>query len=120
MESVLEIEKKDNILFIKATGTYNRVEFRSFPELMLDICNKECITKIIFDAIELKGTDISQIDRFIMGKEIARYLGFKIKLAVVWPEKDINKFTETVVINRGGLIRVFGDIENAENWLLSK
>ena len=59
------------------------------------------------------------MDRFFVGEKIANVLGGKIKLAVVWPEKDINKFAENVAINRGGNICVVGDIETAKKWLLS-
>ena len=55
-----------------------------------------------------------------MGEKSAKILGYKIKVAVVWPEKHINKFAETVSFNRGGNMYVVGDIKKAIEWILSK
>jgi len=42
-----------------------------------------------------------------------------INIAVVWPGKYIDKFAETVVLNRGGKMYVAGDLKTAEEWLLN-
>jgi hypothetical protein len=54
-----------------------------------------------------------------VGEKIAEMFPI-IKLAVAWPEKDIDKFAETVATNRGGFIQVVPDVETAEKWLLTR
>ena len=58
------------------------------------------------------------MERFLLGEELAKIIKYKIKIAVVWPEKRINRFTETVAFNRGSIMRTFGNIQQAEKWLL--
>jgi len=87
-------------------------------KIILDECEKEKKYKILINALNVAGTNIPTMDRFFIGEEIAKVIGPKIKIAVVWPEQDIDKFGETVAVNRGGFIRVLGNIASAEKWLV--
>ena len=60
------------------------------------------------------------MDRFLLGQEIVKQIGINYKMAIVWQKKYINYFTETVVQNRGGNCKLFGDTKNTLNWLISK
>ena len=101
------------------TGEYNSSDFHSYPKTILAECEKERMSKVLVNALEVKGTNISTMDRFFLGEEISKTFGPKIKIAVAWPAQDINKFAETVALNRGAYIRVMGDINSAEKWLTS-
>lgn len=59
------------------------------------------------------------MDRFFIAEKLASHIGGKLKLAIVWPEEHINKFAETVAVNRGGIINVVDTIDAAKKWLLS-
>jgi hypothetical protein len=69
--------------------------------------------------LDVEGTDVSVMDRFILGEKVAELLSYKIKAAVVWPENDITKFAETVASNRGGKLIVVGNEDDALKWLLA-
>ena len=89
-----------------------------YLQIILDTCKNEGMNKVLVDALTLKRTNAPTMDRFFLGQTVAALLGPKIKLAVVWPKEHINKFGETVAVNRGSWINVVGDVETAQNWLL--
>ena len=100
------------------TGKYDKGEFLSFPELLRARCEKEGIYKILINGLGVKGSNLSTADRYFIGERIGLILQDRIKIAVVWPEKSIDKFAETVALNRGGDMLVVGEYEKAVNWLL--
>lgn len=102
------------------SGEYDRDEFLSYPKLILEECEKEKIYKIIVDGLKVRGTNAPTMDRFFMGEAIASLLRGKVKLAIVWPKEHINKFAETVAVNRGTSMKVVDTIDAAHEWLLSK
>jgi hypothetical protein len=91
----------------------------SLPKMILEKCQQENISKALINLLDLIATDFPTMDRFEVGKEIARVLHADIKLAVAGPQRLINKFAETVAVNRGALINVVSDLKTAEDWLLS-
>ena len=117
---------KSNFLFVKndiyitlvIAGEYDKEEFLSYPQLVLEQCQKEGLNKVLVDGSSLSGTDVPTMDRFFIGEEIAKQLRFKVKLAIVWPKEHINRFTETVAVNRGGSMIVVDTVDAAHNWLI--
>ena len=112
-------EQKQDYLYLTISGDYNKDDFRRFPKIIMDECEKTGAEKVLINALNVSGTNVPAMERFYMGEEIARVIGSKVKIAVAWPEKDINKFAENVAVNRGGNICVLGDLVSAENWLLA-
>src|SRR5882724_4448208 len=110
MKSKYSFEKREGYLYLAVLGEYDKTDFLSYPKLIKDECEKEKIYKIIFDGSNVKGTNVPTIDRFFIGEEVANTLGSKIKLAVVWPAEHINKFVETVALNRGAYIWIFSNL----------
>lgn len=73
-------------------------------------------TKVLLDTMTVSG--LSEMEKFFAGEQGAKILGHKIKTAVVSPQEKINKFMETVAVNRGARLRVFGSEPEALEWLL--
>lgn len=119
MKSVHSMEKKKEYLYFTISGEYDRADFTSYAALILKECGKQNVHKVLINALQVSGTDLSIMERYIVGEYIAQLFPSSIKLAVVWPEEDINKFAETVAVNRGVFIRVFPDVAVAEHWLLN-
>ena len=95
------------------------MEFLAYPTIVKAECEKEKIYKVLINALDVIGTDAPTVDRFLIGEKIANVIGPKIKLAAVWPEKDIDKLAETVALNRGGDFYVVSNVEAAKDWLLN-
>ncbi len=119
MKSHYSIEKRPGYLYMVVSGEYDLSDFKEYFKIVMERCEKEKIFKIIVNNLDVKGTDIPMVHRFVLGEEIARVIGSKIRGAVVWPTNDVDRFTETVAKNRGGNMQLFGDLESAEHWILS-
>ncbi len=120
MKSELIIEKKANFLYYTLSGEYDKNDFMLYPKMVADDCEKEQIYNVLINALKVNGTNLPTMDRYFLGETIAKLLGPKIKLAVVWPGQHINKFTENVAVNRGTQILVVSEVETAKIWLLKE
>ena len=120
MKSELVIERKANYLYFTLSGEYDKNNFMSYPQKVAEVCEREKIHNVLINALNVSGTNLPTMDRYFLGESIALLLGPKIKLAVIWPNQHINKFVETVAVNRGAQILVVGDIETAKQWLLKE
>ena len=102
------------------SGEYDFLEFKSYLKIIHAKCLEEEVSKILFDARDVLSIDIKTMERYFLGTEAAEILQYKIKIAVVWENEYTNYFFETVAINRGANVKIFGNIEPATNWLLAK
>ena len=100
------------------SGEYDISDFKEYFKIALERCEKENTFNLIVNNLSVKGTDIPMTHRFALGEEIGKVIGSRIKGAVIWPMKDVDRFTETVAKNRGGNMQLFGDFESAEKWIL--
>jgi hypothetical protein len=67
--------------------------------------------------------DISAIDMYILGEKLIELAPKNISVAFVdeqIQQLEMNKFTETVVYNRGGKGKAFADKKEAIKWLLEQ
>ena len=119
MKSQFEYESKGDYLIFNIKGRYNRREFLTFPDVIKNRCEQENIYKVLINGLSVHGSNLSTTDRYFIGEKIGMVLQSRIKLAVVWPEKSIDKFAETVALNRGGNMRVLGSFDEAVEWLLA-
>lgn len=120
MKSQYVFDKRKNYLALVITGEYDKDEFMSYPKLILEEAEKENVNKVLIDILQLKGTNIPLMDRFFIAERISTQIGGKVKLAIAWPKEHINKFAETVAVNRGGLMNVVDTVDAAQEWLLNE
>lgn len=71
------------------SGQYDKDEFLSYPDLILEKWEKENVRKVLVDGLGLRGTNIPIIDRFFIAQNIANALRGKVRVAVVWPKEHI-------------------------------
>jgi hypothetical protein len=76
--------------------------------------------KLLVNVKEVDFTNLSTMERYFIGEEIANIVSYKLSVAVVAPEEIITKFIETVATNRGINILVVSDLETAADWLKSQ
>lgn len=110
-------DEKDH-LKITLSGEYDFDDFVIYLKIIYAKCENEGNYKMLLDALDVEGIDIPTIERYYMGIEAAEQLNYKVKLAVVWHNEYVNYFWETVAINRGANVGVFGSTQLAIKWLL--
>ena len=93
--------------------------FMTYIDIIQSQCEKENMKKILVDLLNVSDINVPTMDRFYMGEKIAKVLGSKIKIAVVGPKEQINKFGENVAVNRGGRLFVAESFETARHWLFN-
>ena len=120
MKSNYLFEKHDNYITLVISGEYDKDDFLLYPKLILEKCEKENVDKILVDGSTLSGTNLPTMDRFFIAENIANLLRARVKLAVVWPKQHINRFAETVAVNRGSSMIVVDTLGAAHKWLLSE
>ena len=116
-ESEYTVEKKSDYVYLKITGVYNSHEFLGYPKIMLDSCRKFDSNRLLLDAQEVDFTNLSTMERYFLGEELAKVISYRLAVAIVVPEEIITKFLETVATNRGANMFVVSDLKTAEAWL---
>jgi predicted DNA-binding transcriptional regulator AlpA len=114
------MEKREGYLYFVITGQLDRKEFSTYAKIVIEACQTQKINKILVNALQMSGTNLTTMERYLIGEKVAEIFPPAIKISVAWPEKDIDKFAETVATNRGGFINVEPDLERAEKWLLMR
>ena len=92
MESKYSFEKKEKYLMMTITGDYAKEDFMAYADIILARCEKENVKKILIDGMSVNYANMTTMDRFFIGEKIADVIGPKIKLTIVSPRENINKF----------------------------
>ena len=127
-ESIIEIgayqlcyDEREQYLYVFLQGAVEELEnslvvFSSIAQQ----CKERGFNKLLIE--EDLGTNLPFVDMYNFASQVPE-LGFRgIKVAVAdrhIEQFDDNVFGETVAVNRGSLVRVFRDSDEAEKWLLS-
>lgn len=119
LSSDIIYEENENYLQIRYRGYKNIEEFFDSLEKALDICKKRKYSNLILDLFDVDFSKIQEMDRFYAGEKIA-YLFNKpnlIKIAVLAPKENQDKFAENVAANRGAILKAFSDKNDALDWI---
>ncbi len=111
-----QITVQENYLFIEYSEPYQLESFIALMQEVAEICRREKIGKILVDAHGMEGK-ISTIDRFKLGVAGADVFRGIAQVAIFYRKEELNWFAETVGINRGANVRVFGEPDEASKWL---
>ena len=119
MSIAYQIQDQGVFLKVKAVGTCDNLE--QLKEYVLAIhhaAQSAGLTRALVDEREL-CYHLSTIDSFESGSFVAEMapLGLKIAVTCNLEGKADTEFWETVAVNRGAEIKIFDDIESAEEWL---
>jgi len=119
MKSNYFFVKENNHIVMTVSGEYDFDDFKTYLKIIYAKCEQEKIFKMLLNALDVEGIDIPTLERYFLGVEVAEQLTYKIKLAVVWHSEYINYLGETVAVNRGGNVGVFGKADQAMAWLVT-
>jgi len=110
-------KQEDGYILLKATGRYNRKEVQDLSNsIHAQLADNEC-KNLLVDISEMSGK-IPNIDRFLLGEYVAKFRESGYRIALVYRAEGINKFFETVAVNRAIKIIVVPDIQAGLTWLI--
>lgn len=110
------IEDRETYLFVKYAGPYQLNVLLRLMDEVAEACLEMGHNKVLVDLREMPGK-ISTMDRFQLGVHGSERFRKTAQVAVVYRGEEINRFAETVGLNRGIHARIFSDIEEAQVWL---
>jgi hypothetical protein len=118
MSQRLKIVNVEDRLHITFSGPFSVEAGKKSIDAMVAACKREGSTKVLFDCRPMTGV-LQVLDRFDMGEYGASTIPHFVKVAMLGREDQIlpDKFFETVARNRGLLLAVFSEIDEAIAWL---
>ncbi|MBT8281783.1 MAG: hypothetical protein KJO16_09405 [Muriicola sp.] len=120
MVSSYSVENKEDHLVIIVEGNYDYWEFLEYPHQILKTCKEYECDKVLVDLSSVKSEEIALIELFFLGEKIAKVLGKRVMLALIWKRESLSDFLVDVATNRSARLKVFDTVKRAEYWLLHK
>ena len=118
-ESSYTLETRSDYIVMRITGVYNSRQFLGYPQIMLDACRKADVKKILVDATLVDFSNLSTMERYLLGEEFGQVVSYHLAIAILVREELITNFLETVATNRGAKMFVSSENDKALAWLAS-
>ena len=119
---VIQFDYREKYLSALVSGEKDSLEVSlMFWKDIFNECETKKYKRILIS--ENFKNDISAIDMYILGEKLIEMAPKNISVAFVdaqIQQLEMNKFTETVIYNRGGKGKAFADQHEAEKWLLEQ
>ena len=121
MSYSLSNEKKDDILWVTATGTRNLETILAMSKDIQVACVENKVKKVLIDVRGLEGR-LNMTNQYrLVANEFPKMRNRSVithnAIVDLKEFKDSYKFLELVAHNRGYLLRIFSDPEQAITWL---
>ena len=114
---LIAIKYTPQCAYFKLTGTYKLEKMMELIRSMYERCPGRNIQSLLLDITGLEG-DIPTLDRFTFGTCVAEQnKKNNISLAVLDNKKNIDRFAETVAVNRGVRFFMTSSKDKAVAWL---
>ena len=119
MKTQLSFEIFDDYLKIHLSGEISYDEISDLLVTIKKLAEENNRTRILVDAMNVSNTNMPVMEKFHVGELSVDIFGYKNKIALVSKPEHINKFMETVAVNRGVRLYVVGNEQDALRWLLN-
>ena len=113
------VTQETGYLSLKVTGAYSLSDFEALANRVMVESAKNNLRNILLDIVEVSG-NVPTLDRFFLGEYVSRLWQPSLRVAIVYRAKDIDKFFETVAVNRATQTIVVPDLQTAWEWLTKK
>ena len=120
MVSSFSIVNQLGYLEIAIQGNYDFWEFIDYPQLIRKSCDENHCNKILIDVTPVKAEEVSLIELFFIGEQIAKVLASDVLVALIWKRESLSDFLLDVATNRAAKFKVFDNRKSAEYWLTQK
>ena len=110
---------QDGTLFVKASGyDEDLADVQQYGLALIAECQKQGVTRLLCDERELEYR-LNTIDTYDAAAVIAEHAPRVCRVAIVCHPKMLQDALdwETFAVNRGLIVRVFSDLDEARNWL---
>lgn len=118
----LSFEYRPQYLHVSVRGENDSYEIsKQYWQEIAAECKKTDCKKVLIE--EDIAENLTMSDTYRLASEIPQFGFFGIRIAFVDlrdEQKQLNQFGETVASNRGLLVRVFNNADDAEKWLSSE
>lgn len=110
------IEGRNGYLYVEYSEPYQFNTLIAMMKEVIAICEKEDYQKFLVNITEMTGK-VGPMERFELAMKGVSLFQYKGKYAIVYRKEEINRFAETVGVNRGLNARIFSDMDEAMTWL---
>ena len=110
---------EDGVLYVHLSGKFPNELLRKNENLfrpLIDACSSQNCTRALVDARDLE-VDLGTMGLFQAGEDAVYLRHIGLRVALLAREDMLDPFFDAVVVNRGGDVHVFTDIEAARHWL---
>jgi hypothetical protein len=118
----IKFDYREKYLFAHVFGEKDSLDISlQFWQEIFNECEAKNYKRVLIT--ENFRNNISAIDMYILGEKLIEMASKNTCVAFVdsqIQQLEMNKFTETVIYNRGGKGKAFADIKEAEAWLLDQ
>ncbi|MFK7757675.1 MAG: hypothetical protein AB8B53_12165 [Flavobacteriales bacterium] len=115
-----DLDNNFGLMVISLEGEFSPKGFMALPEKILEHCKLEDTYNVLINSIEVNYQSLTTMHRFNLGEKFAEELGGKVNLAIVLRSEYLNKFGETVAVNRGLKGFATDSLEEARNWFVEQ
>jgi hypothetical protein len=117
----IKFEQREGYMYVYGKAKQDSFEISlGFWMEIVAYCKENSVSKVLVE--EDFGTDNSMMDTYeimVQGQKNG-FIGVRIAFVDRHPDHmNTNLFAETVALNRGIIAKVFSNIKEAEEWLLS-
>ena len=118
MKLDLAFREADGYLLVQVEGEWTPEAVQQGIEEVAQAAEERGHDRVLLDIRNMSGPK-TDLHRFLAGEHAAKAWGhpLRLKVAAVYKEELIDKFTENVAVNRGANIIVLSDIDEAIEWL---
>lgn len=108
-----------DLLEVTANGRFVMAELLALCDMILARCKEGRHTCVLIDLRRMSGR-ITTMQRHQLGMSVAEKLGNKIRVAALYRRDEIDGMTSLSARNRGGVLGVFPEREEAIEWFQGK
>jgi hypothetical protein len=121
MDLRLDIELREGLLLATASGDVTLEAAARLLKEACDLANEKRVSKILVTALAVNG-ELSTLERYDLGTQVAQYIQqrhLNVKMAFLGKRPTTDGFGARVAQNRGMVVEVFYNEQEAMNWLAS-
>ena len=115
----LRIEPGEEYLHVQVSGEFDLARTKDLIRHVLSVARQQGLCKIFVDRREMSGP-VGDLEQFQLAEFVAKEQGgenFRTAILKRMGLIGLDRFFETVAVNRGAILKVTTDMEEAFKWL---